>query len=105
MNDSAGRPRTDNGAALNHAAHRRHPRKDPPINTSTTDNSLFSHPIAEQPRPGALTASQEHRYGSLFLQPVYTPAPATGGDTAPEQRRSGAGSTWAQDPSGRRAHR
>ena len=70
------------------------------------DSLLFSHPTAEQPRPGALTASSEHRYGSLFRQPVYTPAPSTGGETAPgPQRRPGSGSTWAQDPSGRRAHR
>ncbi|WP_086853485.1 hypothetical protein [Amycolatopsis kentuckyensis] len=60
------------------------------------DSSLFSHPLAEQSRPGALTTSQDHRYGSLFLQPVYTPAPPTGGGTRP-----GPGSTWAPDPSGR----
>ncbi|RSM35552.1 hypothetical protein DMA12_43790 [Amycolatopsis balhimycina DSM 5908] len=70
------------------------------------DSSLFSHPIAEQPRPGALTASPEDRYGSLFRRPVYTPAPSTGGGAAPvAQRRPGSASTWAPDPSGRRAHR
>ncbi|OXM68613.1 hypothetical protein [Amycolatopsis vastitatis] len=70
------------------------------------DSSMFSHPIAEQPRPGALTASQDYRYGSLFLQPVYTPAPSTDGANEPgPQRRPGAASTWAHDPSGRRAHR
>ena len=53
---------------------------------------------AEQPRPGALTASPDDRYGSLFLQPVYTPAPGP-------QRRVDAASTWAPGPSGRRARR
>ncbi|WP_143268661.1 hypothetical protein [Amycolatopsis vastitatis] len=49
------------------------------ISKSTVD-TLFSHPVAEQPRPEALTTSQDDRYGSLFLQPVYTPA-HTGGHT------------------------
>ena len=63
------------------------------------DSSLFSHPVAEEPRPGALATPQDNRYGSLFLQPFYTPAPASGGpnDPAPRQR-----SRAAHDPSGRR---
>ena len=44
---------------------------------------MFSHPIAEQPRPGALTTSPDDRYGSLFRQPVYTPEPSTDSGTAP----------------------
>ena len=61
---------------------------------------------AEQPRPGALTTSPDDRYGSLFLQPVYTPAPRTGDGTTPSrQRQPGAASTCAPDPSGRRARR
>ncbi|WP_410612525.1 hypothetical protein [Amycolatopsis sp. lyj-109] len=44
------------------------------ISTSTSDSSLFSHPVAEEPRPEAVTAPQENRYGNLFLQPV---APAS----------------------------
>ncbi|MEV6825122.1 hypothetical protein [Amycolatopsis sp. NPDC051102] len=66
---------------------------------------LFSHPIAAQPRPGTLTTSPDYRYGSLFRQPVYTPAPPTDGGTEPAAQRPGAGSTWAHDPSGRRARR
>ncbi|MBE8517382.1 hypothetical protein ILP97_07660 [Amycolatopsis sp. H6(2020)] len=70
------------------------------------DSSMFSHPVAEQPRPGALTTSQGDRYGSLFLQPVYTPAPSTDDGTAPgPQRRPRPAGTRAHDPSGRRAHR
>ncbi|VVJ22126.1 Uncharacterised protein [Amycolatopsis camponoti] len=65
------------------------------------DSSLFSHPIAEEPRPGALTAPQESRYGNLFRQPVYTPAPSD--DTSgPAPRQRGPVATWAPDPSGRR---
>ncbi|WP_020643886.1 hypothetical protein [Amycolatopsis balhimycina] len=41
-------------------------------------DNLFSHPVAEEPRPEALTTSQGDRYGSLFLQPVYTPAQPDG---------------------------
>jgi hypothetical protein len=70
------------------------------------DSSLFSHPVAEEPRPEALTAPQGDRYGNLFRQPVYTPAPHS--DDAPEpapQRQAGPASTWAPDPSGRRARR
>jgi hypothetical protein len=62
------------------------------------DSSLFSHPIAEEPRPGTLTAPQDVRYGGLFRQPVYTPGPSSGGAPGP-QRRPG---TAAHDPSGRR---
>lgn len=47
------------------------------ISNSTVD-SLFSHPVVEEPRPEALTTSQDDRYGSLFLQPVYTPDRAAG---------------------------
>jgi hypothetical protein len=63
------------------------------------DSSLFSHPIAEQPRPGTLTTPQDSRYGSLFRQPVYTPAPATDDETEPTPPRP------AHDPSGRRTRR
>lgn len=67
---------------------------------------MFSHPIAEQPRPGALTTSPDDRYGSLFRQPVYTRTPPTDGGTARgPQRRPGTASTWARDPKGRRARR
>ncbi|MCR6481777.1 hypothetical protein M8542_03000 [Amycolatopsis sp. OK19-0408] len=66
------------------------------------DSSLFSHPIAEQPRPGTLTTPQDSRYGSLFRQPVYTPAPASGDETERlPQRRSAAPGKRAYDPSGR----
>jgi hypothetical protein len=68
------------------------------------DSSLFSHPVVELPRPGALTAPQDFRYGGLFRQPVYTPALPSDGATEPgPQRRPVAASTWAHDPSGRRA--
>ncbi len=53
------------------------PAKGTSISNSTVDN-LFSHPVAEEPRPEALTTSQGDRYGSLFLQPVYTPAQPDG---------------------------
>ena len=71
------------------------------------DSLLFSHPIAEQPRPGTLTTPQEGRYGSLFRQPVYTPAPPSDDDeTEPASyRRARATGTRAHDPSGRRARR
>ncbi|MGW4057680.1 hypothetical protein ACWEGE_05350 [Amycolatopsis sp. NPDC004747] len=70
------------------------------------DSSLFSHPIAEQPRPGTLTTPQDSRYGSLFRQPVYTPAPATEdeGEHAPRRRPAAPGNR-AHDPSGRRTRR
>jgi hypothetical protein len=71
-----------------------------PITTSTVDSSLFSHPVAEQVRPGALIKPQDNRYGGLFRQPFYTPAPPADDETEPAPR-SGA----AHDPSGRRAHR
>jgi hypothetical protein len=68
------------------------------------DSSLFSHPLDEEPRPEALTAPQESRYGSLFLQPVYTPAaafePSPGANGRPEAENA-----RAHDPSGRRARR
>ncbi|ADJ47956.1 hypothetical protein AMES_6131 [Amycolatopsis mediterranei S699] len=64
------------------------------------DSSLFSHPAAEEPHPEALTAPQESRYGSLFLQPVYTPEPAPGANRRPE-----AANARAHDPSGRRSRR
>ncbi|MEU7786198.1 MULTISPECIES: hypothetical protein [unclassified Amycolatopsis] len=60
------------------------------------DSLLFSHPVTEESRPGALTVPQEDRYGSLFRQPVYTPSP--GSEPAPRQRSGEA----AYDPSGRR---
>ncbi|MDQ7803091.1 hypothetical protein Q5425_05085 [Amycolatopsis sp. A133] len=67
------------------------------------DSALFSHPVAEEPRPGALAAPQSDRYGSLFRQPVYTPEPAADGETTPgPQRRHRAATTRAHDPSGRR---
>ncbi|WP_410645414.1 hypothetical protein [Amycolatopsis sp. lyj-346] len=67
------------------------------------DISLFSHPVAEEPRPGTLTTPQESRYGSLFRQPVYTPEPSSGGSTEPAaSRRPG---KQAHDPSGRRTRR
>ncbi|OXM66224.1 hypothetical protein [Amycolatopsis vastitatis] len=62
------------------------------------DSSLFSHPVVELPRPGALTAPQDFRYGGLFRQPAYTPAPPSDGAAEPRPA-----STWAHDPSGRRA--
>ncbi|MFJ9779542.1 hypothetical protein ACIRSS_08160 [Amycolatopsis sp. NPDC101161] len=62
------------------------------------DSSLFSHPIAEELRPGTLTTPQDVRYGGLFRQPVYTPSPSSDGAPGP-QRRSGKA---AHDPSGRR---
>jgi hypothetical protein len=58
------------------------PAKGNPISNSTVD-TLFSHPVAEQPRPEALTTSQDDRYGSLFLQPVYTPDRPGGHADAP----------------------
>ncbi|WP_086676407.1 hypothetical protein [Amycolatopsis pretoriensis] len=67
------------------------------------DSSLFSHPVAEEPRPGTLTTPQDVRYGGLFRQPVYTPAPSADGAPGPgPQRRPG---PVAHDPSGRRARR
>ena len=70
------------------------------------DSSLFSHPVAEEPRPGTPSAPQGDRYGSLFRQPVYTPAPAIDAETSPgPQRRPRAADTRAHDPSGRRARR
>ncbi len=70
------------------------------------DSSLFSHPIAEQPRPGTLATPQDSRYGSLFRQPVYTPAPASEDDAERSlRRRPAAPGNWAHDPSGRRTRR
>ncbi|WP_410608160.1 hypothetical protein [Amycolatopsis sp. lyj-109] len=70
------------------------------------DSSLFSHPIAEQSRPGTLTAPQESRYGGLFRQPVYSPAPAAEDEAERSpRRRPAAPGKWAHDPSGRRARR
>jgi len=46
-------------------------------------DTLFSHPVVEEPRPEALTTSQDDRYGSLFLQPVYPPARPGGHADAP----------------------
>jgi hypothetical protein len=66
------------------------------------DSSLFSHPVTEEPRPGAFTAPQGERYGGLFRQPVYAPEPRS--EEAPEpgpQRRPG---TRGHDPSGRRTN-
>jgi len=67
------------------------------------DSSLFSHPVADEPHPGALTTPQDSRYGSLFLQPSYTPSPSSDVDEHEPrpQRRSRA----AHDPSGRRGRR
>ena len=68
------------------------------------DSSLFSHPVAEEPRSETHTAPQGERYGSLFLQPVYTPGSFADGEGAPgPQRRSSEADTRAHDPSGRRA--
>ncbi|MET7995833.1 DUF5994 family protein [Amycolatopsis sp. NPDC005232] len=78
-------------------------RKDPLINISTLDNPLFSHPIAEQPRPGALTTSQDDRYGKLFLQPGYEPGSDTETETRPH-RRPGNANTRVRK-SGRPSHR
>ncbi|VVJ24870.1 Uncharacterised protein [Amycolatopsis camponoti] len=60
------------------------------------DSSLSSHPVAEEPRPGALTAPQDDRYGKLFRQPVFTPPAGL------VPRRRGAADPGAPDPSGRR---
>ncbi|RSM43842.1 hypothetical protein DMA12_17995 [Amycolatopsis balhimycina DSM 5908] len=74
------------------------------MSSLTSDSSLFSHPVIEEPHPGALTAPQEHRYGSLFLQPVGTAAPPSGGNAGSgPQRRPRAANPRAHDPSGRRA--
>lgn len=69
------------------------------------DSSLFSHPVAEEPRPGALTAPQDDRYGNLFRQPVYTPDRRPDDATEPAPHHRGPASTWAHDPSGRRVRR
>ncbi|WP_285479209.1 hypothetical protein [Amycolatopsis sp. NBRC 101858] len=63
--------------------------------------------MAESPRPGALTAPQDDRYGSLFLQPTYSPPARPTPDAGHGPRRGGHSttSTRAHDPSGRRAHR
>ncbi|WP_410567026.1 hypothetical protein [Amycolatopsis sp. cmx-4-61] len=64
------------------------------------DNALFSHTDTEHTGPGARPVPQEHRYGSLFLQPVYTAALRADGGTEADPERP----RWAHDPSGR-AHR
>ncbi|MEU8632815.1 hypothetical protein AB0C38_11655 [Amycolatopsis sp. NPDC048633] len=69
------------------------------------DSSLFSHPVAEEPRPGTFTTPQDSRYGSLFRQPVYTPAPADEDETESAPPRRPSAGARAHDPSGRRAHR
>ncbi|WP_370962510.1 hypothetical protein [Amycolatopsis sp. cg9] len=60
--------------------------------------------MAEETRPGALTAPQDERYGSLFLQPTYSPPARSDAGHAP-RRDHRATNTRAHDPSGRRAHR
>ncbi|WP_329048837.1 hypothetical protein OG738_39840 [Amycolatopsis sp. NBC_01488] len=67
------------------------------------DSSLFSHPVAEEPRSGAFAAPQDDRYGNLFRQPVYTPAPPADDAAEPAPHPRGRASTWAPDPSGRRS--
>ncbi|MGW7535429.1 hypothetical protein [Amycolatopsis sp. NPDC054798] len=49
------------------------PGKENPISTLVS-TPIFSHPVAETPRPGALVRPQDDRYGGLFRQPV---APAS----------------------------
>ncbi|MEV6639045.1 hypothetical protein [Amycolatopsis sp. NPDC051371] len=66
------------------------------------DSSLFSHPVAEEPRSEALSAPQDDRYGSLFRQPAYSPAPFSDEATEPAPRQRGRA---AHDPSGRRGRR
>lgn len=66
------------------------------------DSSLFSHPVAEEPRPGARTAAQDDRYGNLFRQPAYTSAPADDDAPEPAPRQRGRA---AHNPSGRRGRR
>ncbi|MFB9926721.1 hypothetical protein ACFORO_07415 [Amycolatopsis halotolerans] len=44
------------------------PGKENPI-TASVSTPLFSHPVAEPPRPGALVLPQDERYGGLFRQP------------------------------------
>lgn len=80
--------------------------KGSPITTSTVDSALFSHPVAEEPRPEALTAPQDQRYGSLFLQPVYPAEPVSDTETFPgPQRGPRAANARTNDPSGRRTRR
>jgi hypothetical protein len=72
------------------------------------DNSLFSHPVVEDPGPDARTTPQHNRYGGLFLQPFYTPDPLS--DSEPEHEPAPAPaprqrSRRAHDPSGRRGRR
>ncbi|WIV56047.1 hypothetical protein [Amycolatopsis nalaikhensis] len=69
------------------------------------DGALFSHPVAEEPRSATSTTPQDDRYGSLFRQPAYTPAPSSEGTADPGPRRRQAANSRAHDPSGRRAHR
>jgi hypothetical protein len=69
------------------------------------DSSLFSHPVAEQPHADALTTPQDARYGSLFLQPSYTPAPASDDDEGLDEPRPQRQARAAHDPSGRRGRR
>ncbi|MGW4396304.1 hypothetical protein ACWEHA_13515 [Amycolatopsis nivea] len=45
---------------------------------------LFSHPVAESPRPDVLVRPQEDRYGGLFRQPAASP----GDRTEPARPRS-----------------
>ncbi|MYW89995.1 hypothetical protein G3I59_05010 [Amycolatopsis rubida] len=44
-------------------------RKEKPI-TASVSTPLFSHPVAEPPRPGALVLPQDDRYDGLFRQPA-----------------------------------
>ncbi|WP_370938155.1 hypothetical protein [Amycolatopsis sp. cg13] len=48
------------------------PGKENPI-TASVSTPLFSHPVAEPPRPGALVLPQDERYGGLFRQPAASP--------------------------------
>ena len=66
------------------------------------DSSLFSHPVAEEPRSEAFTAPQDGRYGNLFRQPVYSPAAPSDDAPEPAPRQRGRA---AHDPSGRRGRR
>ncbi|WP_275291747.1 hypothetical protein [Amycolatopsis sp. La24] len=55
------------------------PGKENPITTSVSI-PIFSHPVVETPRPGALVRPQDDRYGGLFRQPA-----ARSGDRADPQ--------------------
>ncbi|ATY16375.1 hypothetical protein CU254_15015 [Amycolatopsis sp. AA4] len=56
--------------------------------TAAVSSPLFSHPVAESPRPGALVRPQEDRYGGLFRQPGSPASPAGPAESQPISRRA-----------------